>query len=151
VEWSAPEATAESRIVTTAQFRLARECEASIPWDQVGPTAGTSVKRSSPPLPVTSELIEVGAVIPDPETGPMHPRGLSDPAPRGTLRSAVLRHRSPGRAVFDVDARAQVLMRSAMPGRCASTATAVMLVSISPFADAPNATSNGRIRARGTA
>ena len=30
-----------------------------------------SVKRSSRPLPVTSELIEVGAVIPDAETGPM--------------------------------------------------------------------------------
>jgi hypothetical protein len=60
--------------VTSA--RPPRECEASIPWDQVGPTAGTSVKRSSPPLPVTNELIEVGAVIPDTETGPMLSLGI---------------------------------------------------------------------------
>ena len=38
-----------------------------------------SVKRSSPPLPVTSELIEVGAVIPDAETGPMLSLGLLTP------------------------------------------------------------------------
>jgi hypothetical protein len=42
-------------------------------------------------------------------------------------------HHSPGRAFLGVDAQAQVLMRSAMPGLCASMLAAVMVVSIGLF------------------
>src|SRR5467141_787903 len=72
VESSAPEATAESRIVTSANSgplakarRRSRGIRSALRRDQI------SVKRSSPPLPVTSDLIEVDAVIPDTETGPI--------------------------------------------------------------------------------
>src|SRR5882672_969167 len=44
-----------------------------------------------------------------------------------------MRRHSPGRAFFGVDARTQVLMRSAVRCPCASTMAAVMVVSISSF------------------
>src|SRR5467141_2860373 len=44
-----------------------------------------------------------------------------------------MRRHSPGRAFFGVDARTQVLMRSAVTCLCASTMAAVMVVSIGSF------------------
>ena len=63
----------------------------------------------------------------------MLPRCLLAPAPPGAPRSVIMQRHSPGRTFFGVDARTQVLMRSAVTCPCTSTMAAVMVVSISSF------------------
>jgi hypothetical protein len=101
------------------------EGEALIPWDQSGLRRDQiRVKLLSPPLPVTSEFIDVGvSIIPDIEIG-SHARPVSLVSPRGTPRRPSLRRRLPGHAFLGVDTRAQVLVRSALPCPCAATMTA---------------------------
>jgi len=90
-EWSAPEATAESRIVTSANSgplakarRRSRRIRSALRRDQI------SVNPSSPPLPVTSELIDVGAAsFLTPRLDPCSPGVLW---PRPTRRAAIRNH-----------------------------------------------------------
>src|SRR5450631_1211322 len=100
------------------QFSSAREGEASILWDQVGATVGPDQREAVVATFACHQRVDRRgrAVIPDTETGPMLPPGASGPTPQGAPCYAVLRRCSPGRAFLGVDARVQVLMRSAMPG-----------------------------------
>jgi len=73
------------------QFRPAREGEASILSDQVGPTAGPDQREPVvATLPVTSELIDVGAAsFLTPRLDPCSPGVLW---PRPTRRAAIRNH-----------------------------------------------------------
>jgi hypothetical protein len=66
----------------------------------------------------------------DTEIGPMLPRGLFGPSHGGAPRRVGMRRHSPGRTVLGLDARAQALLRTAMPGRWVSMFAMVMVVSI---------------------
>jgi hypothetical protein len=95
VEWSAPEATAESRIVTTANSGSLANARRRSRGIRSALRAGTSVKRSSPPLPVTSELIEVGAPsFLTPRLDPCTPRVFLTPrhGARYVLQSCAVVH-----------------------------------------------------------
>src|SRR5216683_3896117 len=91
VELSAPEATAESRIVTSANSgplanarRRSRWIRSALRRDQI------SENPSSPPLLVTSELIDVGAAsFLTPRLDPCSPGVLW---PRPTRRAAIRNH-----------------------------------------------------------
>src|SRR6266481_10086536 len=90
-EWSAPVATAQSRIVTSANSgplakarRRSCRIRSALRRDQI------SVNPSSPPLPVTSELIDVGAAsFLTPRLDPCSPGVLW---PRPTRRAAIRNH-----------------------------------------------------------
>jgi len=81
VEWSAAEATAEKQHRDQRQFRPAREGEASILSDQVGPTAGPDQVEPVVATFAFHQRVDRRrrSVIPDTEVGSMLPRVLLAP------------------------------------------------------------------------
>jgi hypothetical protein len=126
------------------------EGEWLIPWDQSALRRDQiSVKLLSPPLPVTSEFIDVGvSIIPDIEIG-SHARpvsfGHAHRIGRATQSCAVVCLVTPSSALM----RERKFWCDRRCHPCVATMTAVMVVSISPFTGASRATSNGRIRPEG--
>jgi hypothetical protein len=121
VEWSAPEATAVSRIVIGANSGPRAKARhqscgirSALLWGQI------SVKRSSPPFACHQRVDRRGRVVmPDTETGPMLPRGLLAPprqARHDPQSCSVIRQVAPMRALMHgrkpcCDRRCQVLQR----------------------------------------
>jgi hypothetical protein len=114
VEWTPPEA-AGARGSRPAPLWARREGGRVDPVGSSGAGVGPD-HRETGVLALHRRVYRRGHwVMSDTEIGPLLPRGSFGPVPRGAPRRVTMRRHSPGRAFACVDARAQALLRSAMP------------------------------------